>query len=157
MTYILLIHLESDVSKFIGSLGKMNFKSGYYAYVGSAKKNFDHRIKRHLEKNKKLFWHIDYLLADKSAKVKEVFYTNKTIEHKVAMHLCKLGLETVEKFGSSDCNCSGHLFYLKRSEQLKKIIKDLGFKNTDKFTSSQNRKHTSEVSRCFRKAKSFKS
>ncbi|MCS7230387.1 MAG: GIY-YIG nuclease family protein [Candidatus Kryptonium sp.] len=128
MTYILLIFINSEIEKVIGRLGRIKLKLGYYAYVGSAKLNFEHRIRRHLKKVKKLFWHIDYILADEKSQIESVFYTDKVVEHKVAMQLHRFGFEVVEKFGSSDCNCPGHLFYLGDKRRVEKLWLDLGFK-----------------------------
>lgn len=128
MTYILLIFISSQIEKVIGRLGCIRLKSGYYAYVGSARLNFEHRIRRHLKKVKRLFWHIDYILADEKAQVENVFYTDKVIEHKVAMQLHRFGFEVVKKFGSSDCDCPGHLFYVEDKEGIKKLWFGLGFK-----------------------------
>ena len=41
----------------IGSLGKITFKKGFYAYVGSAMNNLEKRVQRHLRK-KKNFYHL---------------------------------------------------------------------------------------------------
>lgn len=112
MTYVLLIFLKFEVEKVVGRLGKVRFPAGHYAYVGSAKLNFEHRIKRHLTRKKKLFWHIDYILSDERAKVVDIFCVKREVEHEVAMSLYRLGFEVVKNFGSSDCNCPGHLFYV---------------------------------------------
>ncbi|CUS95734.1 protein of unknown function DUF123, partial [Candidatus Kryptonium thompsonii] len=84
MIYILLIFVKREVNKVVGKLGVVKFSSGYYAYVGSAKLNFEHRIKRHLLKKKKLFWHIDYLLNSKGVEIKKVFYSDGAFEHETA-------------------------------------------------------------------------
>ncbi len=110
MTYVLLIFVKSNFERAIGKLGKIKFETGYYAYVGSARLNFMQRIKRHFSKKKKLFWHIDYLLAEDDVVIEKVFFTRKAIEHKIAMELYKSGFDVVKKFGSSDCDCPGHLF-----------------------------------------------
>ena len=65
--YCLIIKLDKDKSIKIGKLNYINFKKGYYCYVGSALNNLKKRIERHKRKNKKLHWHIDYLL--KHAKI----------------------------------------------------------------------------------------
>jgi Uri superfamily endonuclease len=62
-TYALIIELASDERISVGKLGKINFKKGYYLYVGSGQNSLEARIARHLRKRKKKFWHIDYLLA----------------------------------------------------------------------------------------------
>ena len=56
MSYILVISVLKSLSVEIGKLGLIKFRPGLYVYVGSAKKNFSSRIKRHLAKNKKKFW-----------------------------------------------------------------------------------------------------
>ena len=61
-TYCLLIHLKQDSKITIGKLGEKNFQKGYYIYVGSALNSLKTRIQRHLRKEKKIHWHIDYLL-----------------------------------------------------------------------------------------------
>ena len=57
--YVLIIQVADQCAITIGALGELIFKKGFYAYVGSAQSNFNQRIKRHLRKEKKLFWHID--------------------------------------------------------------------------------------------------
>ncbi|MGB2770006.1 MAG: GIY-YIG nuclease family protein, partial [Candidatus Zixiibacteriota bacterium] len=66
--YQLLIRLPESVHIQIGKRGRYRFPKGYYIYTGSAKNGFRGRIKRHLRKEKKHFWHIDYLLDHASVK-----------------------------------------------------------------------------------------
>jgi Uri superfamily endonuclease len=70
--YLLLININKNIDITIGRLNKIRFSKNKYIYVGSAQKNLEQRIKRHFRKNK--FWHIDYLLVNKAAKIEEVFY-----------------------------------------------------------------------------------
>lgn len=128
MIYILLIFVEREVNKVVGKLGVMKFNSGYYAYVGSAKLNFEHRIKRHLSKKKKLFWHIDYLLKAKEAKIEKVFYLDDAFEHETARMMLRFGFKVMKGFGSSDCNCPGHLFYVGDEKKFERLIRGIGFK-----------------------------
>ena len=60
-TYLLQIEAGRNFKTRVGKLGSLYFKKGYYLYVGSAKRGLEARIKRHLRKDKKIFWHIDYL------------------------------------------------------------------------------------------------
>lgn len=129
MTYILLVFLKSEIEKVVGRLGKVKLSAGYYVYVGSARLNFEHRIRRHLTRKKKLFWHIDYLLSDAKAKVVDVFYVDEVIEHEVARSLHELGFKVVENFGSSDCSCPGHLFYVDDEKKFEGLINGIGFKS----------------------------
>ena len=63
-TYCLIIQLKKDSRIEIGKLGLLNFDKGYYVYVGSALNSLEARLERHLKTEKKLFWHVDYLLAE---------------------------------------------------------------------------------------------
>ncbi|MDH5482564.1 MAG: GIY-YIG nuclease family protein [Candidatus Bathyarchaeota archaeon] len=114
--YVLVISATRDFRASVGALGKVHFRKGVYTYIGSAQNNLEKRIKRHLRKAKRKFWHIDYLLANNSAKVVRVFYvqTGKTEECKIARKLGKNGIPVVN-FGCSDCRCASHLFMLKGS------------------------------------------
>ena len=60
ITYQLTIQLKQDSTVQIGKFGTFEFPAGYYVYTGSAKRNLEARIQRHLSKEKRLKWHIDY-------------------------------------------------------------------------------------------------
>ena len=120
-SYILIINLQKNREIQIGKLGKISFKSGYYAYVGSALNGLEQRVNRHLRKSKKKHWHIDYFLE--YADIVDVFYkeNNKKEECKVAKLLSKLS--SVDGFGCSDCNCNSHLFYNSEKENIMQKLK----------------------------------
>ena len=61
-SYILLFLLPNSKEISIGKLGRLLFKKGVYLYVGSAMNGLEQRIQRHLRTEKKIHWHIDYLL-----------------------------------------------------------------------------------------------
>ncbi|MCJ7762059.1 GIY-YIG nuclease family protein [Candidatus Bathyarchaeota archaeon] len=109
--YVLIIQVSSGVAAQVGALGKLTFKKGLYAYVGSAQNNLEKRVRRHLTKEKRKFWHIDYLLCTDVAKVIAVFHkqADKAEECAVAKAIGERG-EAVAGFGSSDCTCKSHLF-----------------------------------------------
>ena len=109
--YILIIKLSSDVAVQVGALGKLTFKKGLYAYIGSAQGNLEKRVRRHLRKEKRKFWHIDYLLSNEATKVIAVFHkqADKAEECMVARAIGERG-EAVAAFGASDCNCKSHLY-----------------------------------------------
>ncbi len=112
--YVLIVEVENDVEATIGALGIINFQKGLYAYVGSAQNNLEKRIARHKSKNKKKFWHLDYLLDSKDTRVLNAYYKNagKEEECQIAKKLNET--ETViSHFGCSDCNCKTHLFNIK--------------------------------------------
>ena len=93
---------------------KHKFKKGYYIYVGSAMNSLIGRINRHLSDDKKMHWHIDYLLKSENANVKDVIFniSDEKIECQLACEIAKEG-EEILGFGCSDCNCKSHLIYFK--------------------------------------------
>ena len=107
-TYQLHFVIKKKTVLQIGKLGKFSFPAGNYVYTGSAKKNIDARIKRHLLKTKKLRWHIDYLLTDPQAEITHVTFSQKD---ECALNQSTHGNVAVKGFGSSDCKqgCGGHL------------------------------------------------
>ncbi|HIQ31888.1 MAG TPA: DUF123 domain-containing protein [Methanothermococcus okinawensis] len=110
-TYILKIKLKEPRIITYGK-NRKRFKRGYYFYVGSAmgkSNNLRRRIERHLREDKKLHWHIDYLLQ--YGTVKEVYVSREAVECEVARDLSFL--KSIEGFGSSDCSCKSHLFFMK--------------------------------------------
>ena len=121
--YVLIVKISKPISVNIGALGLLVFPDGLYAYVGSAQNNLELRVKRHLSKEKRLFWHIDYLLNDESAKVIGIYYTHgdKAEECKIA-HLLKENVEPIAGFGCSDCHCESHLFHAENFNALGKCM-----------------------------------
>ncbi|MBV5336930.1 MAG: GIY-YIG nuclease family protein [Deltaproteobacteria bacterium] len=107
-TYQLFIEVTRTVRVVVGRLGCFDFPAGRYVYTGSALRNFEARVKRHLSPAKKMHWHIDYLLAAKGVRVNEVLC--------YAVAECVVNQQTrgeivVAGFGSSDCRagCGSHL------------------------------------------------
>jgi len=125
-SYILLLNLKEDVTVNIGKLGKLDLKKGSYVYVGSALNSLESRINRHLRRNKKIHWHIDYLLD--FALITDVFVKENSVkeECKVAQFFTKK-LIPIKGFGCSDCKCRSHLFY-GRYDEIIGIIKKLNMK-----------------------------
>jgi Uri superfamily endonuclease len=117
-TYALVLHLEGNEEITVGKLGTFTFPAGYYLYVGSAlgPGGLEARLARHRRRDKKLHWHIDYLLEH--AQLVEVWSAASTdkLECVWAQAARKLrGAEMpVPGFGSSDCRCPSHLIYLGR-------------------------------------------
>lgn len=109
--YVLIIKISRQISPKVGALGKISFPAGSYAYVGSAQTSLESRVGRHLRKEKRLFWHIDYLLAEDAVEVTKVYCLegDKTCECQIAQLLAKQ-CASVQGFGCSDCHCSSHLF-----------------------------------------------
>ncbi len=111
-TYCLLIHQKSDKKIVIGKKGKIDFDRGYYVYVGSAMNSLDGRIRRHLSNDKKLHWHVDYLLNNPKSSIKEVYFSDDGVKHEcdLANNIAEEGKE-VQGFGCTDCKCNSHLIY----------------------------------------------
>jgi sugar fermentation stimulation protein A len=99
----------------VGALGSQAFLAGFYIYTGRASRSLGKRIARHRRTEKKLRWHIDYLLQQ--AQVADVgVYQGKAAEE------CSINCETarvlqamfpVKGFGSSDCRCMSHLMLIR--------------------------------------------
>ena len=133
MTYILLMVLNKNTDVTVGSLGKVHFKKGAHFYIGSAKRAYKARIRRHLANKKNIFWHIDYFLSCKYNRIKEIWLSEKITECQAAEYFYNEGYDFIDKFGSSDCNCRSHLFFTKVSlYKLKEELVKLGFNNEDK-------------------------
>ena len=111
-TYCILINLKSNQALSIGKLGEIEFNKGHYIYVGSALNSLLPRIKRHLSPEKKLHWHIDYLLGCGDVEVVNVIYVvdDAKWECLLAKEIGKNAFK-IEGFGCSDCKCGSHLFY----------------------------------------------
>jgi Uri superfamily endonuclease len=109
--YVLLIRVDKSVTVSVGALGSVAFRKGTYAYVGSAQRNLEQRVQRHLRRKKRRFWHIDYLLGDGAAKIRKILYKEggKAEECRVASEISQRA-EAVSGFGCSDCRCRSHLF-----------------------------------------------
>ncbi len=111
--YVLVIQLGKNAEIAVGKLGTLYFPKGLYAYVGSAQTALEKRIERHRRREKRLFWHIDYLLQNPNAKIVKIFYKTggKAEECRIATAIGTKG-EVVHGFGSSDCHCKSHLFHV---------------------------------------------
>ncbi len=122
--YLLLIENSENFEIEVGALGMIEFREGYYVYVGSAQRNMKKRVERHLRKDKKLKWHIDYLL--KYARVVDFFgvEAEKEWEEKLALRFSEL-YPHIPGFGSSDSRAPSHLFMVSRAdwENMKRELK----------------------------------
>ncbi len=127
--YALVITLSCNVRLRVGKLGLCRFDAGNYVYAGSAKRAFDARIRRHLSSEKRLHWHVDYLLASEYATVRKVWaFPETTTECGIIGALVTSGAVNVPVagFGAGDCRnrCPAHLVRL--SKKADGLFKRLG-------------------------------
>jgi len=114
-----LIFENENCKLEIGKKGEFSFPAGFYIYVGSALGPGGlKRVTRHsnLSRNRdrKPRWHVDYLHLNPSFRLVSAVYalTSERLECTLAS---KLGGDSVSGFGCTDCTCSSHLFYRKKS------------------------------------------
>ena len=110
-SYQLLIEVPQLRRCAIGRLGMFDFAPGRYVYTGSAKRNFEARIARHLSREKALRWHIDYLLQAPGVRIVGVKRSRRA---ECALNRSVRGRVPVAGFGASDCSagCGAHLKFL---------------------------------------------
>lgn len=109
-TYRLVIEVSRPVRQAIGRLGTFAFPAGRYVYTGSAKRNLEARIARHMREEKRCHWHIDHLLAAPGVRIVSV--ARSRLGECEANQRVR-GVVAVPRFGASDC-CSGCGTHLKR-------------------------------------------
>ena len=133
--YTILLYVSEEVTLTIAKLGTYTFSVGYYTYTGSAlgkgATNLKHRLARHQRKDKKKFWHIDYLVADQNVSVEAIIAaeTIKKMECTINSYLKNLKGTKVPiiGFGASDCrkNCKSHLLYFPELKTVDYLIQKL--------------------------------
>lgn len=131
---MLIIEIPNELILDIKSIGRPTIDSGTYLYVGSAmgegSTSLEKRIQRHFRQDKKLFWHIDYLLKER-ATLKSVIWSEslESVECELAHGIKQIEdmLPGPRGFGSTDCrsSCSTHLFCTNRTTALMKRVKEV--------------------------------
>jgi sugar fermentation stimulation protein A len=127
----------------VGALGRIRFERGYYAYAGSARRGMKSRLSRHLAREKRKKWHIDWLTTRSDAAPVAVAATARVgLECKTAGLLSARAEGQVKDFGCSDCECESHLAYFSTAYALNLALdglKTFGFggstPKTDKIPS----------------------
>ena len=132
--YALIIEVPKKVEITIGALGIAEFSQGIWIYIGSAlgttSTSLEKRISRHLSNNKKIHWHIDYLLTN-DANILDVIWAETKNEEE-----CNLAQRLKESrdfesgppgFGASDCNshCGTHIFRYQANEDIGPRLKSI--------------------------------
>lgn len=134
----MIIVVPCPIKVRIGALGETKFLEGYYVYVGSAQgqsMNLENRLSRHFSKEKKVHWHIDYLL-DADVEILDAVFSESAepVECLVAKRLASRDEADWGpiRFGASDCEsgCRSHLIHFGLDSDIKKIVgetfKDMG-------------------------------
>ena len=114
--YCLIMRLGVGKEIEAGRRPSVRFPKGYYCYVGSAMGGLEKRISRHLSREKRLRWHIDFFLEH--ARIVDVI----RIESKERLE-CALSRKVealsdcspAKGFGSSDCLCRSHLHHFREN------------------------------------------
>lgn len=110
-TYALVINSRGKQRVPVGRFGSCDFPPGYYIYSGSALGGLDGRLRRHLSSDKRLHWHIDYLLQ--YTKIIEIWYSINKERLECIWNGIVAALPGaapyIPGFGSSDCRCCTHL------------------------------------------------
>ena len=114
--YQLWIELRRPVNVRVGALGVIHFAEGTCIYTGRAARGLRARVLRHVRGAERLHWHIDYLLAQRGARIERVTLasTDPDDECRVNRSAADDGRVAVPGFGASDCRngCPGHLWWV---------------------------------------------
>lgn len=110
-TYQLYIDVQKSITLKIGRLGIFDFPAGFYVYTGSARRGMENRLARHLAREKKLRWHIDFLLNHPAVSIVEI---RKFTESECFVNARTRGDILIPGFGASDCRakCGSHLKFI---------------------------------------------
>jgi Uri superfamily endonuclease len=124
--YALFLDVSRNIRVYTGSLGTLHFRNGCYVYVGSAQNNLEKRLARHCTKAKQKFWHVDYLLSNRSVHVTGIFFkvAGKAEECKIADRIQSIGTPLIG-FGSSDCRCKSHLYKVRNIVSARRLLSDM--------------------------------
>ena len=127
-TYILLVELPTRTAIDVGKLGRLDFEAGFYAYVGSARGpgGLSARLGRYFAGPEHKHWHIDYLLEYAKAPGALRRVERRRLECEWARWLRARGHVHVSRFGTSDCRCSSHLFFVGDAEKVEEMVHDAG-------------------------------
>ena len=129
-TYILLIRLTKAQKIKPGKLPEADYKKGTYLYVGRARTGLSARLNRHIRSQKKLFWHIDYLLQKSEIAaiwIRQDYFAECHTADEIRNFL-PAAAKAIHGFGSSDCRCRSHLFYFSSGTgRLRSLQSKIGF------------------------------
>lgn len=118
--YVLRLEIEVAKALAVGRLGLCSMQPGHYLYVGSALNGLAARLTRHARSEKRLHWHIDYLLPHMRLIEAWCHVGNERIECDWARFLEKQpGLQRYHRpLGASDCDCFTHLLWAEHASDV---------------------------------------
>jgi Uri superfamily endonuclease len=122
-SYVFSFLFPQNRSVQIGKLGRFQFPAGIYHYCGSAHGSggLRARLRRHLNPQAPLRWHIDYLKEWMTPTAIHYAISLEPLECVWAQRLTLMPTASipVPHFGSSDCKsyCPAHLIQLPQPEQ----------------------------------------
>ncbi len=127
-SYLLVIKLDDD-RKIKTKAREFSLKEGYYVYVGSAMNSLEKRVKRHFSREKRLHWHIDYLLKEAELLRAYLIPSEERLEERLSLEVAKHG-EPVDGFGAGDVKVSTNLYRFSEEpdDVLVAILDRLGLK-----------------------------
>ena len=112
-TYVLV--LKTDGTQMaVGGLGMREFKRGFYLYIGSGMNSLSKRVSRHLKRDKKIHWHIDYLTTTTEFEIYPHLFLirgKRKEEEEIASGLMEKFNDWIIGFGSSDSSLESHLLF----------------------------------------------
>ncbi|MCD6300537.1 MAG: GIY-YIG nuclease family protein [Staphylothermus sp.] len=131
--YLLILKVHKEMMIRTHGKRKFSLDPGIYVYIGSAHGlgGLRSRIIRHMRKNKKIFWHIDYLTTSNYVKIIGLvtiisFNKNVDFESMISKHMLSR-FKPILGFGCSDKKRDkSHLYYCgKNLSECLKIIKEI--------------------------------
>ena len=125
-SYFLVIRLRGD--KTVKTRAReFSLRKGYYVYVGSAMNSLEKRVERHFAREKKLHWHIDYLLKEAELLRAYLIPSEERLEERLSLGVSRFG-EPVDGFGAGDVKVSTNLYRFddKPDKILISLLENLG-------------------------------
>ena len=114
--YQIIFLLNRPILLKVGALCTLHLEEGYFIYTGRHRKALAARINRHLQKHKRIYWHVDYFTSHRAFQVKHlVIYPGVDAECQLNQAFREfLGARVVYPgLGSGDCqkHCAAHMHY----------------------------------------------
>jgi sugar fermentation stimulation protein A len=132
-TYVLVLRLARRTTLSVGALGDVQFERGYFTYVGSARRGLRPRLSRHISREKRKKWHIDWLTTSPNFEPVAAATTGRVgLECKIARMLSTRADARVKGFGCSDCGCESHLAHFPDASSVYSAIDALGILGVSK-------------------------